>query len=70
MPTCPTPFKLRFVNRSNARQAALQMAERLADKRRTGRGKGKTVSRRVPGIYECSCGGYHLVTRRGELTQK
>lgn len=70
MPDCPTPFKLRFASRWEARQAALEIASRYADKRRCGRGKGKTVSRRTPGIYECSCRGWHLVTRRGLLTQK
>jgi len=67
---CPTPFKLRFESRWEARKAALEISERIADKRRTGRGKGKRVTRRTPAIYECSCRGYHLVTRRGMLTQK
>lgn len=70
MPYCPTPFKLRFESRWEARKAALEMAERLADKRRTGRGKGKSVSRRTASIYECSCRGYHLATKRNMLTQK
>lgn len=68
--SCPTPFKLRFETRWEAREAAIQIAKRLADKRKSGRGKGKTVSRRTPAVYECSCGGYHLMTKKGsQLTQ-
>lgn len=66
MPDCPTPFKLRFESRWEARQAALDIAERMAQKRKARGGKSKrTVSKRTPGVYECSCRGYHLVTRKG-----
>ena len=70
MPDCPTPFKLRFDSRWEARQAAIDIAKRFADKRKTGRGKGKTVSKRTPAVYECACRGYHLATKRGTLTVK
>lgn len=56
---CPTPFKLRFVSRREARLAALDIAER----RKARRGH-KRVVRRGPSIYECGCGGYHLTSGR------
>lgn len=70
LPDCPTPFKLRFVSRWEARKAAVEIAERKLEQRLTRKGKGKRVTRRTPAIYECSCRGYHLVTRRGMLTQR
>lgn len=57
---CPTPFKLRFTSRREARLAAQDIAERNAAKR----GGSKRVARSLGCIYECHCGGYHLARRR------
>jgi hypothetical protein len=61
MTECPTPFKLRFPSRREARRAAIEIAERWAAAHRR---KRAAVSSRC--VYECACGGYHIATRRKE----
>lgn len=58
MTECPTPFKLRFPSRREARLAALDISERRAVRR------GRKRAARMPAIYECGCGGYHLTSGR------
>ena len=59
---CPTPLKLRFTSRREARIAAIDInSRRLAATSRRGR---KRASKIRPVVYECGCGGFHLATRR------
>jgi hypothetical protein len=70
MPDCPTPYKLKFESRWEARKAAIEITQRISYRKKGRASKGKRVSRRSPAVYECSCRGYHLATRRVMLTEK
>jgi hypothetical protein len=56
---CPTPFKQRFSIRREAREASLEIRDRM--RRQTGR---KRVAKNRPAVYECRCGGWHLTSKR------
>lgn len=68
MKDCPTPFKLRFASRREARAAVLEITERRLERRCRKRvGLSKALSRLR--VYECGCGGYHISTARVTQTR-